>query len=254
MPAARMIDLQDIEIGQDRYDQLLSSLSTLVDESGLSIPRDKLGLCLDHLLYVCQVNEYINLTRITDLDDAIVLHILDSLLLEYYIPDSVERVLDMGTGAGFPGVPLAATTGLDYVLLDSVGKKINAVRAFAEKLELRNVTAVHSRLEDFALEASGQFDLVCARALASMPVLVEYATPFLRKGAYLMISKGNPEQSEVDSGNAAAIMCGLELVHHDEFELPCNLGHRSVYLYKSMRAPKVKLPRPSGTAKRTPLA
>ena len=59
--------------------------------------RDKLGLCLDHLLYVCQVNEYINLTRITDLDDAIVLHIIDSLLLESYIPDSVERVLDMGT-------------------------------------------------------------------------------------------------------------------------------------------------------------
>ena len=254
MRAVRTIDLKDIEIGQDRYDQLLFFLSTLVNESGLSISRDELGLCLDHLLYVCQVNEYINLTRITDLDDAIVLHILDSLLLESYIPDSVERVLDMGTGAGFPGIPLAATTGLDYVLLDSVGKKINAVKAFAEKLQLGNVTAVHSRLEDYALEEPGRFDLVCARALASMPVLVEYATPFLRKGSYLMISKGNPEQSEIDAGNAAASMCGLELVSHDEFDLPRDLGHRSIYLYKSVRAPKVQLPRPSGTAKRTPLA
>lgn len=252
--APRPVILQPLSIYNDRYQELLDTLKSYIIDAGLDISEDSLKKCLDHLLYVSQVNEYINLTRITDLQDALVLHILDSLLLLPSIPIEAHRILDMGTGAGFPGIPLACATDHELVLLDSVGKKINAVNAFIEQLSLDNALAVHARLEDYAKQESGQFDCVCARALASMPVLIEYATPFLNKGGRLIIAKANPDESEIQSGLKAAELCGLALSSSTEFELPNQLGHRMVFSFTSVRAPRVDLPRSAGLAKKTPLA
>lgn len=251
---SRPIVLHEPQIDSSLYASLLHDLNALCLAYGLEIEMAKLELCLRHLLYVEQVNEYINLTRITDLHDAIVLHILDSLLLIPFLDGKSSKVLDMGTGAGFPGVPLSICCGIDSVLMDSVGKKVKAVNAFIDALHINNAVGVHARLEEYAVSNSGAFDTVVVRALASVPVLIEYATPFLCNGGQLVVAKGSPDDSEIESGLRAADICGLTLIDNSDFDLPRDLGHRSVFVFEKTDAASVKLPRTAGLAKRNPLA
>ena len=156
----------------------------------------------------------------------------------------------MGTGAGFPGIPLAIATGATGTLIDSVGKKINAVNAIIQKLQLDQATAVHTRIEEYAIQNKGCFDIVVARALASMPILIEYATPFLRERGRFIISKGN----ELVSAQQAASICGLKLARTDTFDLPFDLGHREIFLFERVSKPSISLPRQNGMARKNPLA
>lgn len=257
MPApsdSRPIILEMLDTASEQYQSLLDELLKLASAEDLGLDSDALEKCLQHLLYVEQVNAYINLTRITDLKEALVLHIIDSLKLLQYLPAQDGKLLDMGTGAGFPGIPLAATTSFDVTMLDSVGKKIKVVNAFISQLGLENAIGIHDRLESFASDNRGVFDMVVARALAPLPVLIEYATPLLDDGGFLVVTKGVPGSDELESGSAVAGICGLELIGSDEFELPGELGHRSVFIYENVREARVKLPRNPGVAKRTPLA
>lgn len=209
---------------------------------------------MKHLLYVNQVNEYMNLTSIQDIHDALVLHIVDSLSLARALPIEPDNFLDIGTGAGYPGIPFSLYTGAPGILLDSVGKKINAVNAFIQELGIEDLRGVHDRCEDYALQQKGQFDLVIARAVGQMNLLLEYATPFLDDEGYVLLAKANPSDDEFKAASRTAKFCGLELLGTDEFDLPRGLGHRTVYVYQKLYPARVKLPRPTGTAKRQPLA
>lgn len=160
----------------------------------------------------------------------------------------------MGTGAGYPGLPLHIVSGRSSTLLDSVGKKVHAVQEFIDQLHLKDVRPVHSRLEDYARDHRSQYSVVVARALSSLPVLVEYAAPFLSHGGLFIAAKARPDLDELCSGDQAAVMCGMRRIDFDEFDLPYGLGHRTVVVYKSVSQPSIKLPRQSGTAKRSPLA
>lgn len=250
----RPIILNDLDTRSSEFKALLEELSEIVEGFGLSIPVNKLQTCLEHLLYVMQVNEYINLTRITDVHEALVLHILDSLTLLPYLPVGEASVLDMGSGAGFPGIPLATCTDLDVTLLDSVGKKIKADDAIAHKLGLNNVHGEHDRLESYALSHAGEFDFVVARALAPLTMLIEFATPYLKIGGKLVVSKGNPTDDEVSSGEKASNICGLRKASLDSFELPSGFGHREIFVFEKITRPTIQLPRAIGEARRKPLA
>lgn len=253
-PVARSIELDSIDPDSDLVCQLVGKLSSYLPSFGLSIDEDRLRLCVLHLLYVEQVNHYINLTRITNLDDALVLHILDSLLFLSFIPKDSNHLLDMGSGPGFPGLPLHVCSGVSTTLLDSVSKKMNAVSTIAGALGVSNLACVSDRLETYAKEKAGQFDIVTARALASLPVLVEYARPLLKMGGTLVVSKGLPDESEISSGLRAAQICGFELADKQEFDLPDCLGHRVIFSFKVVSSSKVKLPRQNGLARKNPLA
>ena len=250
----RPIVLEDLDTSSSSYAALFARLEGLCYEAGLNLSNEMVDMCLRHLLYVEQVNSYINLTRITNLDEALILHVLDSLLLLKYLPSSPQLVLDMGTGAGYPGLPFAICLDASVTLLDSVGKKIKADNAFAAALNLRNVEGVHARLEDYALSHPGEFDVVVARALAPLPVLLEYARPLLCDGGTVVLAKGLPSDDEIESSAVVAKRLGYELVQRDDFELPEKLGHRSVFVYQVVRRSSVKLPRQTGEAKRHPLA
>lgn len=250
----RPIVLKQLDTSSTEFLQLLAELKSLVSNFGLELQDNELQVCLEHLLYVMQVNEYINLTRITDVHEALVLHILDSLSLLPYLNSDTGSLLDMGSGAGFPGIPMAACSDLSVTLLDSVGKKIKADNAIIKQLGLTNVHGVHDRLESFAVTLSGQFDYVVARALAPLPMLIEYASPFLRLNGLLVLSKGNPSSEELEAGSKASNICGLKFVSSDEFDLPNDLGHRHIFVYKKISEPKIDLPRSIGEAKRNPLA
>ena len=249
--AQRSIEL--VQLDSNMIASYSSALIQLASRYDLALSHHQADLCVSHLLFVEQVNRYMNLTRIQDIHDALVLHILDSLILSRILPAPLHRFLDMGTGAGFPGVPFHILTGCHGVLLDSVGKKVHAVNAFIQALGLHGISGIHARLEEYALQQPANFDLVLARAVGQVPLLIEYAAPFLTDNGYLVLAKARPSDAELEDGRATAMICGLDYIKQDEFDLPGDLGHRTVLLYRKTHASSVELPRPVGTAKRQPL-
>lgn len=249
----RQISIKPLSETADEVADLARELIGYCSQLDLDLDLSDAELCVRHLLMVNQVNQYMNLTRISDIHEALVLHVVDSLSLTRDLPIEPERFLDMGTGAGFPGIPFAIYTGCEGVLLDSVGKKVNAVDAFIAELGLDTVSAVHDRCESYASKHASEFDIVFARAVGQMNLIVEYATPFIEEDGYLVMAKANPSDEERRIADKTAELCGLELVGVDEFDLPCELGHRTVYLYQKVSKPRVKLPRAVGLAKKQPL-
>lgn len=245
----------DSEVKQERMLGMVEKLLDYCDEYGIELTHGQAELCVRHLLLVIEKNKVVNLTRILNPDEAVVLHLLDSLLLLPYLNKAPHgEFLDMGTGAGFPGIELAIASGRNGLLIDSVGKKVDAVCDFAEELKLENVAVEQYRLEEAALDFDEQFSCVVARALAPLPVLIEYATPFISDNGLFIVTKGNPEQSEIMAGQKASSICGLKLIKSQSFELPQELGHREIYVFQKVRSPKIKLPRANGLARKKPLA
>lgn len=239
----------------EQANQMLTRLISYCKEYSLKVSEDDLRACIQHLDLVLQANKTTNLTRILNIEDAAVLHILDSLVLLPYIHKAPEgALLDMGTGAGFPGIPLTIVSGRKATYIDSVGKKVDAVNSFVKGLGLKHAHAVHDRLEEYARTHKKQFSVVTARALAPLPVLVEYAAPYLKDGGLFVITKGNPSDEELASGMSAAKICGFTQPLNDSIDLPCGLGHREFIVLKKTHPASVSLPRANGMAKKNPLA
>lgn len=240
---------------QEQATQMLEHLTIYCRDYSLKVSSDELKACVDHLDLVLQANKTTNLTRILNVEDAAVLHILDSLVLLPYIEKAPEgALLDMGTGAGFPGIPLTIVTHRRATYIDSVGKKVDAVNSFVQTLGLKHAHAVHDRLEEYARSHKKQFSVVTARALAPLPVLVEYAAPYLKDGGLFIVTKGNPSNEELASGMSAAKICGFTLFQNDAIDLPGGLGHRKFIVLKKSHPASVSLPRANGMAKKNPLA
>ena len=240
---------------QEQATQMLEHLTIYCRDYSLKVSSDELKACVSHLDLVLQANKTTNLTRILNVEDAAVLHILDSLVLLPYIERAPEgALLDMGTGAGFPGIPLTIVTHRRATYIDSVGKKVDAVNSFVQTLGLKHAHAVHDRLEEYARSHKKQFSVVTARALAPLPVLVEYAAPYLKDGGLFIVTKGNPSDEELASGMSAAKICGFTLFQNDAIDLPGDLGHREFIVLKKSYPASVSLPRANGMAKKNPLA
>lgn len=217
---------------------------------------DKMAeLLARHLLLVIRKNEHVNLTRITNVEDAAYLHVVDSLLLRGAVDAApAGRLLDIGTGAGFPGIPLAVATGRRALLVDSVGKKVAAVDEFVRELGIaRCVEARQARAEELGRELRGGFAVVCARAVAQTNVLVEYAAPLLAGGGRLVVAKAHPTADEMRAADEAARLCGLARVSRETMELPGERGHREVLSYERVGKPRIRLPRAVGMAQHHPL-
>jgi len=226
-----------------------------LEETGITVAREQLDMLARHLWLVLERNRTLNLTRIDSWEDGCYLHVADSLLLQKAF-DAAPRgsFVDMGTGAGFPGVPMAIVSGRPATLVDSVRKKAAAVGDFVAELGLADRVRVDSsRVEDLARKERGRYAVVCARAVAQTNVLVEYAAPLLRGGGRLVVAKARPTEDEVAAADRAAELCGLRNVSRETFELPEGRGHREVLSYERVGKPRVKLPRATGIARKKPL-
>ena len=197
-----------------------------------------------------------NLTRIVDPVDVARLHLLDALsvlpLLDALAP---ERALDLGSGGGVPGIVLAlARPGLSWTLVDSVRKKADAVRGFADALDLRNVVVITERAETLGREAvhREQFDLVAARACATLPVLAEYAMPLIQVGGALVAWKGAIDETELRAGRAAGSDLGGGALELLATEIPALGNHQFVVMRKVGPTPE-RFPRLPGQPAKRPL-
>lgn len=242
----------------DIQNQLFVDLEGALAAYGIASTEEQRGLLLRHLALVSEKNKVINLTRIVDPHDAIIRHVVDSLLLlpsldNLTLPDEASFV-DIGTGAGFPGIPLAIMSSYQGILIDSVGKKVTAVNEFIEELGLtERLQAQAVRAEDLARTSAQSFDFVVARAVAELGVLVEYASPLLKRGGYLVVSKARISDEELSRGDATAKIVGMRRVSRETYELPGDTGHREVLVYVHDRKSSVRLPRKNGDAKHRPL-
>lgn len=240
----------------DLENHLCEELPSILHGHGIDVTPQQTKLLIGHLLLVIERNKIVNLTRIVNTEDALILHILDSLLplrCNVFEKAPLMSFVDIGTGAGYPGIPLGIMTGYQGLLIDSVGKKVDAVHGFVTSLELENQFQVEKmRAEEPDKAMLDSYGCVIARAVAKTNVLIEYAQPFLVTGGYALIAKGNPDSVEIAHASRAAAVCGMTFVSRETFELPRNLGHREILIYKKTSSPKVRLPRPVGVAKLQP--
>lgn len=242
---------------------LMNHLVSQAETLGLSLSSDNALLMIRHFCMVIEKNEQINLTRITDPHDAIVRHYIDSLLFVKVLEDShclsaylsnSPRFLDLGTGAGFPGIPFSIVTEMDGLLIDSITKKIHAVRKFIVNLGLDSrISALSIRAEDLARRSAASFDLVLVRAVAKLSILIEYASPLLKPNGLLVSSKAYIEANELVHAEGVAQLCGMKLVSRETYDLPHSSGHRELICFMKTEEATVSLPRKPGMAVHRPL-
>ena len=190
-------------------------------------------------------NEKINLTAITDEREFIVKHFVDSLTINHYI-DKKNKVIDVGTGAGFPGLPLKLFhEELSVTLIDSVGKKINVLNDIIQKLNLKEIEAIHTRAEDFAKENREKYDVAVSRAVANMSTLVEYLIPFVKVGGIIICMKGPSYDEELENARNAINVLGGTIEKVESFFIDEELERNVIMIRKVKETPK-QYPRGQG--------
>lgn len=200
--------------------------------------------------YLLEVNSHTNLTTITDPKEIELKHFKDSLTVLDYIKEG-DRVLDLGAGAGFPGIPLRMEKDFDLTLIDSVNKKVNFMNEVIEILGLSNARAIHTRAEDFAKENREGFDVVVSRAVANMATLSELCLPLVKVGGLFIALKGPKADEEVKAAANALEILGGEVIKMEEIDLDGN--ERVNVIVKKVRSCKKTYPRGQNLPKRKPL-
>lgn len=204
-------------------------------------------------------NEVMNLTAITDEEDVYTKHFLDSLSIVGLVgPGSFDNlsVIDVGTGAGFPGLPIAiAFPGTQVTLVDSLQKRVGFLQETVKLLGLENVQIYHSRAEDFGrIEAQREhYDIACSRAVARMNVLAEYCLPLVKKGGYFIAYKAERIKEEMAEGKKAAGILGGRVEQVISFQLPGTDYNRTLVQVIKEKHTSGKYPRKAGTPAKDPL-
>ena len=181
-------------------------------------------------------NRKLNLTAITDDTDVAVKHILDSLFLAYYVNDG-ERILDIGSGAGIPAIPLKiARPKVTVVSVDAVAKKINFQRHVCRLLALHDFEALHSRVEDLQKKPIERFDVITSRAFSSLEHFVTLAKPLLVDGGRIIAMKGPASDNEVEMASEALDQMGFKISAVNPYNLPFNAGKRRIIVLSSGQA------------------
>lgn len=200
-------------------------------------------------------NEKINLTAITDEDDMILKHFIDSLTILEYIPEK-SNVIDVGTGAGFPGIPLKIVReDINMTLMDSLNKRITFLNEIINKLGLKKINAIHSRAEELAKipEHREKYDIAVSRAVANLSTLSEYMIPFVKVGGKCICMKGSNIEEELKTAKNAIKELGGEIEKVINFKLPDSDNERNIIIIKKVRNTKSKYPRKAGMPSKEPL-
>lgn len=202
-------------------------------------------------------NQKMNLTGIEDEKEVYIKHFLDSVsgVSNGYIKDGMS-LIDVGTGAGFPGLPLKiCLKDLNLTLLDSLNKRINFLQEVSNNIGLENVEFIHGRAEDFGKDENyrEQYDIATARAVAGLPILMELCVPFIKVGGYFVCLKGPNANLELEESKAAMEVLGVEFIEKIDVELPDSELKHNILVFKKIINTPEKYPRKAGKLTKKPI-
>ena len=253
-------------INAGRKESRMERIQNVLQSAGIAVSGQQLEQLNDYYQMVIETNQVMNLTAITEKEEFILLHYLDSLAPLYAAPElkplfgipgkESVRMIDVGTGAGFPGIPLKIICpALEVTLLDSLQKRVHFLDKVIGALSLSGITAIHSRAEDAARVPGlrDSFDLAVSRAVANLSALSEYVLPFVKPGGTFLAYKSGEVREELASARNAIRLLGGEAEAPVSVTLPdSDVARTFVPIRKRKPTPKA-YPRKAGTAKKQPL-
>lgn len=232
-------------------------LNEACNNEGIEFNEEKYSKFIKYKEMIKEWNEKVNLTAIVEDDEIIKKHFIDSIkVFKFEKLKNGRKVIDIGTGGGFPGIPMKIVNpSTEVVLLDSLNKRINFLNEVIKDLELNNIRTIHGRAEDFARESRyrEKFDVATSRAVANLTVLSEFCLPYVKVGGYFVAMKGPAIEEEMkDAKNAIKILGGqVEKIIEVDIE-GSDLNHNLVVIKKIKETPS-KYPRKAGMVTKNPL-
>ncbi len=221
----------------------------------MNISEEKANLFNEYKEILLDWNEKINLTAITNEKEIILKHFIDSCTILKYIQGK-EKVIDIGSGAGFPGIPIKIMNQeLNITLVDSLNKRVNFLNEVINKLKLTNIEAIHARAEELGRidKYREKYDIATSRAVANLSTLLEYLMPFVKVGGKCICMKGPNIEEELKSAEKAIKELGGELEKVDNFYLPNSDIERNLIIIKKVKEINFKYPRKAGMPAKVPI-
>lgn len=232
-------------------------LKKKAENIGIALNELQLQQFQDFYELLIEKNKVMNLTSITEEDEVIDKHFIDSLTCNRVIDmNQVKSVIDIGTGAGFPGIPLKIVyPDIDFVLLDSLNKRVRFLNEAIELLHLKKIQAVHGRAEDLARKPKfrGKFDLCVSRAVANLNTLSEYCIPFVRVNGFFISYKAQKGLEEIHESDHCMKELGSKIMQVDEFKLTDIDSNRVLIKIKKCKGTSKLYPRKAGIPSKNPL-
>ena len=233
-----------------------------MEELGIALSQEQKKQFITYYEYLVEKNKVMNLTAITEYNEVILKHFLDSLSIVKVGSFDQKKltgksVIDIGTGAGFPGIPLKiAFPELKITLLDSLNKRVNFLNEVIEMLGLKDVTAIHGRAEEFAKNKAyrEKYDLCVSRAVSGLATLSEYCLPYVKVGGLFVSYKSGSVKEEAEAAEKAVKILGGKIRDIQYFDLPGSEISRSLVIIEKIKNTPGKYPRKAGTPLREPLA
>ncbi|MEG6617237.1 16S rRNA (guanine(527)-N(7))-methyltransferase RsmG [Peptococcaceae bacterium 1198_IL3148] len=237
-------------------EKLVQTLQTCVYELGYVLSDDQIQKLDIYYHYLIQRNNHVNLTNIIDPDEVAVKHFADSLTcFQMDIKDN-DQVIDVGSGAGFPGMVLKIFNHtLSVTMLDSLQKRVDFLNNLATKLELSDIVAVHGRAEEVGKVDNHRehYDVVVSRAVANLATLAEYCLPFVKLGGSFIAMKGPKAAEEIATASRAVQILGGQIAQIKEFKLPITGDERTLIKISKINPTPAKYPRKAGTPAKKPI-
>lgn len=229
-----------------------------LEKEGISLSPEQMTQFKQYLLLLQEWNEKINLTAITEEEEVYLKHFYDSVTLANYVDFTKKglKLCDVGSGAGFPSIPLKILfPEIEISIVDSLKKRINFLELLVNELGLENVHLHHARAEDFGQTKAFRngFDVVTARAVANLSVLAEFCLPITKIGGTFAAMKGAKASEELNASKKAIKILGGKTDKVESFELPEDAGERNIILIKKEKKTPNKYPRKAGTPNKNPL-
>lgn len=226
----------------------LKVFQTLLAIKGINCGDEEASLLESYMFYILDKNEKVNLTAITDKDEFMSKMLFDSALPLLLTNFNDKKVLDIGTGAGFPGAVINLLSTADVSLLDSTAKKLKVIGGFKNNF----FHTINARAEDYALEHRKEYDIVIARAVSSLPILLELAMPLLKVGGYFIAMKGPEAEREIKKSENALKKLNCSIQKVDMHVLPTGDERFNILIKKDKETPK-QYPRNYAEIKKNPL-
>ena len=226
-----------------------------LEKMSISLNKEQYDQFYAYMVLLIEWNEKINLTAITEPQEIILKHFVDSLTIAKYIEEG-KTIIDMGTGAGFPGIPLKIyRNDVKVVLADSLNKRIKFLNEVIEKLQLKNIETIHCRAEELGKnkEYREKFDYATSRAVANLSTLSEYLLPFVKLNGSGIFMKTMEIDEELENAKKAIKILGGGIEKVDKFEIPESDLGRSIIIVKKDKQTPSKYPRKPGTPAKEPL-